>query len=406
MFPRNSAAVGCGGHHLRHSNPAHAQANEQRPSKLGDVPAARVGADLSASSRSIKNCTEVVRLLEELRADVKKVKSDALAKQRDGLLCNMDDSGGFTTVLGSSQVSSGQLAAELQVQMLTTTVYELKEQIKCLGDKLCAEVTVRERQAMELSTQSADFARMHRKMCNGLLPDERQKKERFFSRPASRASCPGPKAGPLSSRLGAHKADLRHEATKSPKWPLVSVEDRALGSANASKLIRIIAPGVSEDEITIDVLPNGARVSIMSSSASESSLDLARAHFQQDFLFDVRADGILELREDECSLDRGILLLVLRHAPPRQMRWRAGVGLTTSNQFSEVYTGTPGLTASVSTSDSSPQFFAMTPAMSECDSWPTQVMYDDLGSELSSRSDCSVVTPAFPTASADFLLSA
>jgi len=352
---------------------------------VGDAPVAKACAELSASGQSIKNCTEVVRLLEELRADVKKVKSDALAKHRDGLVCSVDNRDGFApTVRGSFQGPSDQLAADLHVQMLTTTVHELKEQIKFLGDKLSAEVKARERQALELRTQSTALARMHRKMCNSLLPDERQKKQQSLCRSGRRVNCVGPKASHWSSRLREHIADLGHETTKSPKWPLVSVEDRALGSVDASKLIRIIAPGVSEDEISIHVLPNGARVSIMGSFACESSLDLTRAPFQQDFLFDVRVDGILELREDECSLDRGVLLLVLRHAPPRQMRWRAGVGLNTSKQFSEAHTVTPGLSASLCTSDSSPQFFAMTPATSECGSWPTQAMFDDdVASELS-----------------------
>lgn len=385
-----------------------------------DVPDAKVSEIDTAPSHYIKSCTEVVRLLEELRADVKKVKSEALSgRQSDGLVCNrgiaiIDHHDRCETVRGASKGPPVQGAAIVHVQSLTTTVQELKEQIKFFSDKLSAEVSVREQQAVELRTKSADLARMHRKMRERLQADEHQKQQQLSHGPQRErgaysefkqkgyqgAPCKrkAAKTSHWSSRLKEHIAELEQKTTSSPKWPMVSVEDGALGSTDVSKIIRIIAPGVGEDEISVDVLPNGARVSIMGSSACGSSLGAKRGPFQQDFLFDVQVDGILELREEECYLDKGVLLLVLRQVLPRRMRWqRGGVGVAISKRFSETCMVTPALSSSLSTCGSSPQFFAMTPPMSECGSYTTQSICDeDFGSdttsvELSSGSEFSVV---------------
>lgn len=328
------------------------------------------------------------------------MKTEALSvRPSDGLVSSADDRDLLATVPDSSQDSS-----DMSTLALTTTVQELREQVKFLGDKLSAEVLLRQKQAVELRATSAELARMHRKMHTGFSTDERQK----WRGPQRdrRANCPGfkhhdPKPSHWSSRLREHIEQIGHKNATAPKWPLVSVEDCALGSGDVRKIIRIIAPGVGEDEISVDVLPNGARVSIIGSSSAQSLLGSTRAPFQQDFLFDVRVDGILELREDECHLDKGILLLVLRQTPPRQIR----VGLAASKHFPESRMETAGLSASVSTCGSSPQFFSMTPAMSECGSWPTQSICDeDFESEPLSSSENSVVTPALPMAGcADFL---
>merc|ERR1712070_932211 len=103
---------------------------------------------------------------------------------------------------------------------------------------------------------------MRYKMQNSLTADERQKRrgpERDRGSNYSGSKHQGPKASHWSSRLREHIGETERKVATSPKWPFVSVEDCALGSSDAHKIIRIIAPGVGEDEIRVEVLPNGAR---------------------------------------------------------------------------------------------------------------------------------------------------
>ena len=44
---------------------------------------------------------------------------------------------------------------------------------------------------------------------------------------------------------------------------------------------------------------------------------------------DHKTDGLFELPEEECSLDKGVIRLVLKRSPPRRMRLRrASEGLS------------------------------------------------------------------------------
>jgi len=94
-------------------------------------------------------------------------------------------------------------------------------------------------------------------------------------------------------------------------WPTVRIVNAEFGA----KAVRIVCPGACEDDIYVTSLPNGVRIEI------EGAEEL-RAPFDREFVFDRQTDGVIVLREDESTLENGVLTLWLRPAPPQRMRLR------------------------------------------------------------------------------------
>jgi hypothetical protein len=110
-------------------------------------------------------------------------------------------------------------------------------------------------------------------------------------------------------------------------------------------------------------LPNGVRLRICGAAVKEPD-------FERDFHYDHSAEGCCELRMDECSLENGVLLLVLRRQPPRRMKLRRAPGKTTSlisvpEDGANQQHGNPALELSVETPPracaNEPEFHLLTP---------------------------------------------
>ena len=69
-------------------------------------------------------------------------------------------------------------------------------------------------------------------------------------------------------------------------------------------------------DIDIGGLPNGVRVRMERSEAGTLQT------MDREFHCDYQNDGCFELRMDECSLERGVLELVLRRTPPQRVKLR------------------------------------------------------------------------------------
>lgn len=77
----------------------------------------------------------------------------------------------------------------------------------------------------------------------------------------------------------------------------------------------IDCPGVTENEVTVQGLPNCARVRI-------ETVHMDERVFERDFHFDYMTEGYFDIRMDECVLENGVLLIVMRRTSPQLMRPR------------------------------------------------------------------------------------
>jgi hypothetical protein len=77
--------------------------------------------------------------------------------------------------------------------------------------------------------------------------------------------------------------------------------------------IEIMCPGVPVHAISLRRLPNGVRVEIKGGMPGGGDLE-------QDFHYDYQTQGKLELREDECAYNDGVLLVVLKRVPNQWMK--------------------------------------------------------------------------------------
>eukprot|EP00435_Cladocopium_sp_Y103_P050101 s2994_g15.t1 len=108
--------------------------------------------------------------------------------------------------------------------------------------------------------------------------------------------------------------------------PIVNVFDKAIDNG-VQRFIRIECPGVVEDEIEWEELPNGVKVTINKKPPIEEHavqpVEPIRQHhgvWEREFLFD-HAEGRFELYEDEATLENGVLTMVLKKAlQPRKGR--------------------------------------------------------------------------------------
>mmetsp|Transcript_79429 Transcript_79429/g.256753 ORF Transcript_79429/g.256753 Transcript_79429/m.256753 type:complete len:883 (+) Transcript_79429:548-3196(+) len=89
-------------------------------------------------------------------------------------------------------------------------------------------------------------------------------------------------------------------------------------SQPASRLIRLACHDLHAEEFAFEALPNGIRVCALVGEQLESE-EIYRKVFDD-------TEGHFELREDECSYEDGILLVVLKRAPPRRMMLKATFG--------------------------------------------------------------------------------
>ena len=101
--------------------------------------------------------------------------------------------------------------------------------------------------------------------------------------------------------------------------PIVNVYDR-VDDRGTMRLIRIECPGVTEDDLDWEELPNGMKISIDKKrpidEATVQPVQPIRQHhgvWEQDFLFDY-SEGRFELCPDDAALENGVLSVPLRKA--------------------------------------------------------------------------------------------
>ena len=113
--------------------------------------------------------------------------------------------------------------------------------------------------------------------------------------------------------------------------PIVNVYDR-VDDRGTMRLIRIECPGVTEDDLDWEELPNGVKISIDKKrpidEATVQPVQPIRQHhgvWEQDFLFDY-SEGRFELCPDDAALENGVLIVPLRkaHQPRRGKFGQAG----------------------------------------------------------------------------------
>lgn len=125
------------------------------------------------------------------------------------------------------------------------------------------------------------------------------------------ANLAGIQSPQATKALGAEPWQWIESCGEEQEPQILGVEDVGAGTPKAAKHIRISCPGVvSEDDIDIESIPNGVSVRI----------EARKSTFKHEFQFDYRTEGHLTLCEDECSLERGVLLLSLRRSPQRRLR--------------------------------------------------------------------------------------
>ncbi|CAK9059423.1 Uncharacterized protein SCF082_LOCUS31486 [Durusdinium trenchii] len=99
--------------------------------------------------------------------------------------------------------------------------------------------------------------------------------------------------------------------------PIVNVFDKSI-STGIQRFIRIECPGVVDDDIEWEELPNGVKITINKKPPIEEHsvqpVEPIRQHhgvWEREFLFD-HSDGRFELCEEEAELEAGVLTMVLR----------------------------------------------------------------------------------------------
>lgn len=102
--------------------------------------------------------------------------------------------------------------------------------------------------------------------------------------------------------------------------PIVNVFDKAIDTG-VQRFIRIECPGIVEEEIEWQELPNGVKVTINKKPPIEEHavqpVEPIRQHhgmWEREFFFD-QTEGRFELCEDEAMLENGVLTMVLKKAP-------------------------------------------------------------------------------------------
>lgn len=105
------------------------------------------------------------------------------------------------------------------------------------------------------------------------------------------------------------------------EWPFVQISDvdTSPDQGAAAKHVRIECPGANEDSVSLEPIPNGVRVRIEGNPRATQGSS-ASAVFEREFHWDHRTEGCLHMVEEECSLELGVLSLVLRRTSPPRLR--------------------------------------------------------------------------------------
>mmetsp|Transcript_108729 Transcript_108729/g.242755 ORF Transcript_108729/g.242755 Transcript_108729/m.242755 type:complete len:348 (+) Transcript_108729:1-1044(+) len=110
-----------------------------------------------------------------------------------------------------------------------------------------------------------------------------------------------------------------------PAWPAVHIFDgHGASGAGLQRYIRIECPGVEEEMIAIEPLPNGARVRIEWEGRGLEWEDAIV--FERDFEYDHHTEGFFKLCLDLCHLYKGVLLVVLERVEPRRVELQRASG--------------------------------------------------------------------------------
>ncbi|CAK9048090.1 unnamed protein product [Durusdinium trenchii] len=123
--------------------------------------------------------------------------------------------------------------------------------------------------------------------------------------------------------------------------PNVNVFDKSI-SAGIQRYIRVECPGVVDDDIQWEELPNGVKITINKKPPIEEHsvhpVQPIRQHhgvWEREFLFD-HSDGRFELCEEEAELEAGVLTMVLRKTlQPRKGKLQGKARARASYQASD-----------------------------------------------------------------------
>ena len=105
--------------------------------------------------------------------------------------------------------------------------------------------------------------------------------------------------------------------------PIVNVYDRTT-THGTSRIIRIECPGVTEEDVEWEELPNGVKISVdkkrpIDEHAVQPVQPIRQHHgvWEQEFSFDY-SEGRFELSPEEATFENGVLTVVLKNAQPRR----------------------------------------------------------------------------------------
>eukprot|EP00401_Gymnodinium_catenatum_P065442 CAMPEP_0117529536 /NCGR_PEP_ID=MMETSP0784-20121206/37882_1 /TAXON_ID=39447 /ORGANISM="" /LENGTH=366 /DNA_ID=CAMNT_0005325859 /DNA_START=86 /DNA_END=1182 /DNA_ORIENTATION=+ len=173
------------------------------------------------------------------------------------------------------------------------------------------------------------------------------------------------------ARLQERVEQLERQVVAAQAWPAEHVYDVVTAEGEKARHIRIECPGADEDAVEINGIPNGVRVRIEGSCCEAAGI--VRDKYEREFHYDHHAEGFFELRIDECGLENGVLLLVMRSTSPQRMKlWRANGNDTIRASlvpFSEDCSSPRSRGDEISNADAEhlgprkrPEYFALTPA--------------------------------------------
>ena len=120
--------------------------------------------------------------------------------------------------------------------------------------------------------------------------------------------------------------------------PIVNVYDRTTTTHGTSRYIRIECPGVTEEDVEWEELPNGVKISVdkkrpIDEHAVQPVQPIRQHHgvWEQEFSFDY-SEGRFELSPEEAAFENGVLTVVLKKAAqPRRGKFGQAGGKRSSH---------------------------------------------------------------------------
>lgn len=130
-------------------------------------------------------------------------------------------------------------------------------------------------------------------------------------------------ADPIAADLFASSKEFTHESAFT-NVPVVGFSTKVSENSDGSETLEVECPGVLPDQVRIIRLSNAVHIYI--DAVSDTTHEQGA---EKQILFEYRhrlseRDGIHELREDEITLEHGLLRLVFRPAPPQLVRLSSG----------------------------------------------------------------------------------